>query len=591
MTTEPSSPVTGIRSRWHEVPADTVSDAMVTAMALAGVERIWFVSGTELAHFQEATTKARVLGRASPKLMTMTHENAALAAACGETAVTGKPSVAVFHVDNGLLNAGAAIHNADRGHYPVLMISGYPPSAEPGSVPGARDSFIQWFQQVPDQGAIVRQYTRWDHKLASYDNPGLVITRAFQVALSEPQGPAYLAVPREVAMTPLGGTVRFPTLSELRPATSPAPDAGELREAARCLLQAQNPVIIASKAGRHPTAMACLAELAETLGAPVMAEPFRLNLPDRHPLYRGTPNGGQLPPKCDCALVIDTVVPWMPGKTEPEPDAKIIRIDLDPVERMTPIYDFPCDLAITADSAKAIPALLEEVRSQMTAEQRRTCEERLARLEQEGRERLARVREGAYRDAESGKVTPRWVSFQMGEVIPPEARIYHEMTDPSLFNRSLPGTLLGTGGSSIGWSAPAAVGGKAATPDRPVVAAVGDGAWMFSNPQVVLWASRFHKAPVVFLVMNNRGYRTGTDTLVQQHPGGYAVKANDFNGGWFDPTPEFAAEAAASGAHGEKVTDPEEVAPALQRGLEAAEKQGVPAVVEFWLPKLVTGEV
>lgn len=583
---------TGIRSRWQEVPADTVSDAMVAAMAMAGVERIWFVSGTELAHFQEATTKAKVLGRKSPKLMTMTHENAALAAACGETAVTGKPSVAVFHVDNGLLNAGAAIHNADRGHYPVLMMSGYPPSAEPGSMPGARDSFIQWFQQVPDQGAIVRQYTRWDHKLAPYDNPGLVITRAFQVALSEPQGPAYLAVPREVAMGSIeGGSVRFPTLSELRPAGSAAADPSLLREAAKYLLQAQNPVIIASKAGRNPSAVAALAELAQTVAAPVMAEPFKLNLPDRHPLYRGSPNGGALPPNCDCALVIDTVVPWMPGKSEPLADAKIIRIDIDPVERMTPVYDFPCDLSITADSSKAIPALLEEVRSKMTAEQKQACEERLARLQDEGRERLARIRDAAYRDAESGKVTPRWVTFQMGEVIPPEARIFHEMTDASMFNRTQPGTLMGTGGSSIGWSAPAALGAKAATPDRPVIAAVGDGAWMFSNPQVVLWASRFHKAPVLFLVMNNRGYRTGTDTLLQQHPEGYAVKANDFNGGWFDPTPEFAAEAAASGAYGEKVVDPEEVAGALKRGLDAVEKGGVPAVVEFWLPKLVTGEV
>ena len=72
----------------------------------------------------------------------------------------------------GLLNAGGAIHNADRGNYPVLLISGYPPSAEPGTVAGARNAAIQWYQQIPDQGEIVRQYMRWDHKLAPYDNAG-----------------------------------------------------------------------------------------------------------------------------------------------------------------------------------------------------------------------------------------------------------------------------------------------------------------------------------------------------------------------------------------------------------------------------------
>jgi len=61
-------------------------------------------------------------------------------------------------------------------------------------VHGGRASFINWYQQVPDQGQIVRQYMRWDHKLASYDNPGTVITRACQVMLSEPQGPGYLAI-------------------------------------------------------------------------------------------------------------------------------------------------------------------------------------------------------------------------------------------------------------------------------------------------------------------------------------------------------------------------------------------------------------
>src|SRR5215216_1509793 len=183
----------------YSMPAEQAAEALMASMKLNGIEHLWFTSGTELAFFQEVPVKHQALGRPTPKIMTMTHENAALYAACG------------------MINAGGAIHNADRGHYPVLMMSGYPPSAESGSVPGARYTGIQWYQQIPDQGQIVRQYMRWDHKLATYDNPGTVVTRAVQVILSEPQGPAYLAIPREVAMQPLDGA-RFPLLGQLPPA-------------------------------------------------------------------------------------------------------------------------------------------------------------------------------------------------------------------------------------------------------------------------------------------------------------------------------------------------------------------------------------
>ena len=144
--------------RVHAMPAEQVAEALLASMKLNGIDRIWFTSGTELAFFQEVPIKHQALGRPTPRIMTMTHENAALSAAMGETMLTGKPSATAAHVECGMINAGGSIHNADRGHYPVLMMSGYPPSAETGSVPGARDAGIQWFQQIPDQGQIVRGY-------------------------------------------------------------------------------------------------------------------------------------------------------------------------------------------------------------------------------------------------------------------------------------------------------------------------------------------------------------------------------------------------------------------------------------------------
>src|SRR6185503_19558974 len=241
------------------MPAEQAAEAMLASMKLNGIERIWFTSGTELAFLQEVPVKHQALGRPTPRIMTMTHENAALSAACGETMVTGRPSATAAHVECGMINAGGAIHNADRGHYPVLMMSGYPPSAETGSVPGARDTGIRWYQQIADQGQIVRQYMRWDHKLAGYDNPGTVVTRAVQVMLSEPQGPAYLAIPREVAMQPTDGA-RFPLLDRLPPVHSSVADRALLRQAAQWLLEAERPVIAVSGLRRDPSAVPALVQ-------------------------------------------------------------------------------------------------------------------------------------------------------------------------------------------------------------------------------------------------------------------------------------------------------------------------------------------
>jgi acetolactate synthase-1/2/3 large subunit len=391
-------------------------------------------------------------------------------------------------------------------------------------------------------------------------------------------------------MTPIEGA-RFPLVEHLRPAGTPAADRGELRQAAEWLLQAQHPLICVSRYGDNPSGVAALQKLAETLGARVMADSFRMSLPGSHLLNRGEPGRVSTPTETDCLLVIETVVPWQPASFNPDSSKRVIRLAIDPIERMTPIYEFPSDLSITADPVKAVHALLEELRSLMTADQKRRCQARLERYRVEGQENLEAAVDAARTDGAKGIISPRYLSYQIGQTLEPEAIVTHELVDPSMFNRSVPGTLIGTGGSSIGWAAPAAIGVKVAAGDRPVVACIGDGSWMFGNPQVTAWGSAFHKAPVLFIVWNNRGYRTGTAEVLRSYPEGYSARERDLTGGWFDPCPNYSGEAAASGAHGEKVTDSDQVGPAIRRALEAIERDRVPAVLDMWMPKLVTDEV
>ena len=140
----------------------------------------------------------------------MLHENAALNAALGYTAATGKPSATAAHVDVGTQHYGSAIHTAWRAGLPVVITAGAPPTGLPGTRRGARDGGHFWLQDMYDQNGIVRQYMKWEHRLESLDNPGLIVSRALQVARTPPYGPVFLCFPREVALAPLTEAT-FPT--------------------------------------------------------------------------------------------------------------------------------------------------------------------------------------------------------------------------------------------------------------------------------------------------------------------------------------------------------------------------------------------
>jgi acetolactate synthase-1/2/3 large subunit len=104
---------------WVEVPADNNGDAIVAALTEAGVEYLFFTSGSEISFFQEGIAKARAKGRKAPKLITVTHEHVSLNAALGYTAVSGRPAVTAAHVDCGTQHYGGAVHTA--WHTPMVM--------------------------------------------------------------------------------------------------------------------------------------------------------------------------------------------------------------------------------------------------------------------------------------------------------------------------------------------------------------------------------------------------------------------------------------------------------------------------------------
>jgi len=576
----------GVEAYWHEYAADEWSDALMAAMKLGGVDHLFFVSGTELSFFQESAVKAMELGRHSPRLVTMMHEHVAINAALGSAMVTGQPAASVVHVDVGTLHYGAGIHSAWRGGYPVLIMGGTSPRAMPGSMRGARDSSIQWVQEPRDQGEIVRQYVKMDHRLEYQDNPGYMVSRLLQIAVSEPKGPVYMSVPREMAMLSMAGSTRFPTRDQLGIARPTWPDPDDAREIARWLVKSENPVIMTERVGRDAEAVNELVRLAELLAIPVADSGLcdRLNFPTTHYLYGTGPRVSE----ADVMLVFEHMSPYIPGQDSPAPETKIAWISQDPVLSRIKTLIHRADLWISATPAKVARAITQAAEGMLDAYDLSRIAARRVRLEQRKQEIVAREEELALEAGRASIPTGRWVGYQLGKLLDPSAIVLNDGLSNGGFvqtyaHREQHGTYFRSGSSAGGWGSGAAFGAKIARPDRDVVLASGDGFFSFGTPDMAIWAASFHKAPYLSVVFVNGTYSTGTTTVRNQHPEGYIVRTNNFLGGTFDPPPDYGKLAEAAGGYGEYVTETAEVGPALKRGLDHV-RSGTPAVIAVRVP-------
>jgi acetolactate synthase-1/2/3 large subunit len=412
-----------------------------------------------------------------------------------------------------------------------------------------------------------------------------------QVAMSEPRGPVYVSVPQETAMLPMPGTARFPTRDQLGLARPPWPDPADARQIATWLVQAANPVIYTTRAGRDPDAVLELVRLAELLAIPVMesSSADRLNFPMTHWAY-GT---GPATKDADVVLVMEDVVPFTPGRGSPSPEAKIAWVAIDPVLSRYKTMEFRADLWIPASVAAVAHAVHEAASSMLTQSHMSRIADRRARLEQRKREMVAREDALAQEDIEHGKLTGRVVGYELGKLLEPDAIVLNDGLSNGGFvqsyaRRTQPGTYFRSGGSSGGWGSGASFGVKLARPDQDVIHPTGDGYFMFGTPLPALWAASHHKAAYMAVVFVNGSYSTGTSGLRNAYPEGYGISAGNYEGGTFEPPPKFAKLAEAVNGYGEQVTELSQLALALKRGLEHI-RNHIPAVIAVRVPGPMQG--
>src|SRR5437667_6268163 len=164
-------------------------------------------------------------------------------------------------------NAFAAITNAARSNFPILFSAGRNPLTDSG-LHASRNRHIHWGQESFDQGAMVREFVKWDYELRMGGQIETVVDRALAIARSEPQGPVYLTLPREILSERLE-SLEYCDPARLGPPAATVAEAAAVERAAEMLATGRNPIAIVKSSGRDPGAVAPLVALAEALAMPV----------------------------------------------------------------------------------------------------------------------------------------------------------------------------------------------------------------------------------------------------------------------------------------------------------------------------------
>lgn len=563
------------------------ADVFVEMLSRQGVEYLFMNPGTDTVPIQESLAKFQVLGKPAPKVILCLHEFVAMSAAHGYFMVSGKPQAVLVHVGVGTQQLGGALHNAHRSHAAVILCAGATPYLLSGiNHRGGRTTHVHWLQDQFDQAGAVRDYVKWSYEMKCTDHIQEVVPRAFQVAMSEPYGPVYLMLPKEVLMQ--GNSRKVEAISKYPPVLSPEADSSALSELAQWLVKAEQPLIITGSSGRNINAVPPLVQLAETLAIPVVDSRQRMNYPSHHPCWQGSDPAPYIA-RADVVLIVDEDVPYIPSFHCPSPGAKIAYLDIDPVKKDIPLWFFNADMMLHGDSAKSLSTLLRMVRELVNKKDRAKYEKRLEKLRLEHDARIAGWTRIAFEKSNQKPIDKYWLAHCINEVVDGETIVCNETVTSNdsiskLVHTHQCGTYFTNGGSCLGWGLGASLGAKLAAPDKTVINLMGDGAFLFGLPIASLWGARQHQAPFLSIVFNNRVYQAPKSNLQRDYKEGYAQKHNLWLGLDIDPPPDYALMAQSCGAYGERVEEPSAIMEALERAL-AEVRGGRAAVLDVVLKK------
>ena len=350
-------------------------------------------------------------GNQSPELITCCHEESSVAMAHAYFKAEGKPLAVMAHGTVGLQHAAMAIYNAWCDRVPVYVILGNHSDA---SIRRA----AEWYHGVQDAAAMVRDYTKWDDTPRSLTHFAESAVRAYKIALTPPMAPVVMVLDGGLQEHPVEKNGRLP----IPKLTLPAPPQGEtaaVEDAARMLVAAESPLLVADRLARTPNGIKLLVELAEALQAAVIDQGSRMNFPSRHPLNQGQRAGAAVA-EADVIVGLEVSDFWttvnglrdqLHRSTRPltKAAAKMITITTGDLYIRANYQDFrrmqDVDLAIAADGEATLPSLIDAVKRLTTADRRRVFRERGAKLADASRAAAERSRVAASYGFEASPVS------------------------------------------------------------------------------------------------------------------------------------------------------------------------------------------
>jgi len=551
----------------------SVSDAYLHLLAKRGVDFLFANAGTDFAPIIESLARSGSgQENRAPQAVPITHENVAVGMAHGYYLVTGRPQAVMLHVNVGTANGLCALMNAARENVPILLTAGRTPLTD-GKRPGARSAPIHWAQEMFDQAGMLREMVKWDYELRNGEQIETVVDRALSIAMSEPKGPVYLTLPREVLGDPLND-FSYHVPSRMPANTPPVPAQDTWGEVAGLISKAKKPLIIAGASGRHHSIVKSLGDFAARFAIPVVEYwSSYLCLPTDHPMHLGFESAPHAQ-EADLILMLDCDVPWIPAQTDLSNDCKIIHIATDPLFSRYPIRNFSCDIGIASPSWLALPSLHEALEKMLPES---AVRERRALI----KERHDRLRAKAAEAVDNSRMTMTYVSACVDAAKEDTSIVVNEYPlRRAQMSFSEPGTFFDQCSSAgLGFGLPAALGIKLAAPERDVIVATGDGSYLFGNPVACHHTASSLNLPILTIVCNNQGWGAVERATRSMYPDGNAAAKNRVPLSTISSAPDYEKIVEACGGYGERVDDPSDLPAALRRALTVVRTEGRQALL------------
>ncbi|HLG57765.1 MAG TPA: thiamine pyrophosphate-dependent enzyme [Vicinamibacterales bacterium] len=536
-------------------------------------------------------------GNQSPEFITCCHEESSVAMAHGYFKAEGKPMAVLCHGTVGMQHAAMAIYNAYCDRVPVYILAGNSLDAT------LRRPGVEWSHSVQDAAAMVRDFIKWDDQPISLPHFSESAVRAYKIAMTPPMMPVLVVIDGGLQEDPISPEItsrlRIPKLTLTTP---PQGDSGAVAEAARLLVNAQNPVIVADRAARTPAGLTRLIELAEALQAPVVDQGGRMNFPSRHPLNQSA-SARQLVANADVILGLELTDFWgtvsavrdglmRTSRSLIKPGTRLISItalDLATKGNYQDFQRYPeVDIAMAADAEATLPALTEACKRLTTTERRAVFQERGKTLAQAHASALDRARaEAAYGWDATPISTARLTSELWAQIktedwaLVAESGIMSDWTSQLWSVDKYYQSLGGSGGAGVGYGAPASIGAALANKKhgRLSVAIQGDGDFLYAPG--VWWTAAHHRIPLLAVMHNNRAYHQEVmhlQRMANRHQRG--ITRAHIGTTIDNPSVDFAKIAQGLGVHAQgPITSPADLGPAIKRALEVV-KRGEPSLID-----------